>query len=130
MKYNHGALIIIAITFIFFSGCGQSENSDMDINKIPVYFNAESSQSLQQQLPGGILGGSLKQYSSNDSYTDIVQFYQEALNSYDTQNMSHTSELGRQTVFSINNQTGIITVAIQEFTEEDTVNITIMEAGF
>jgi hypothetical protein len=43
--------------------------------------------------------------------------------------MDHESELGRQTAISIPQKKGMITVAIQEFTEEGTVNITFMAVG-
>ena len=43
--------------------------------------------------------------------------------------MEHESELGRQTAISIPQKKGIITVAIQEFTEEGTVNISFMAVG-
>jgi hypothetical protein len=43
--------------------------------------------------------------------------------------MNHESELGRQTAISIPQKKGVITVAIQEFTEDGTVNITFMAVG-
>ncbi|MBT8365464.1 MAG: hypothetical protein KJP23_12230 [Deltaproteobacteria bacterium] len=43
--------------------------------------------------------------------------------------MNHESELGRQTAISIPQKKGMITAAIQEFTEEGKVNITFMAVG-
>jgi hypothetical protein len=56
-------------------------------------------------------------------------FHTDALYQYDTELMEHESELGRQTAISIPQKKGVITVAIQEFTEEGTVNITLMAVG-
>ena len=63
------------------------------------------------------------------TFEKVLEFYTDALYQYDTEFADHESELGRQTAISIPQKKGMITVAIQEFTEEGTVNITFMAVG-
>ena len=84
---------------------------------------------MKQSSPGGIVGGSLAQFTTTDPFDEVVEFYSDALNKYDPQVLSHTSDLGRQTAISIPQKKGMISVAIQEFTAEGKVNITFMEVG-
>jgi hypothetical protein len=58
-----------------------------------------------------------------------MDFYTDALNKYNPKFMSNISELGRQTAISIPKKNGMISVAIQEFAEEERVNITFMAVG-
>ena len=123
-------LIAVLIFQLFImTGCGESENSGPTMADIPIYPDVETGQSMEQQIPGGFMGGAIKQYKSSDPFDAVVSFYTNALEQYETQVMSHTSELGQQTVFSISRSNGVITIAIQEFVEEDIVNITFMEVG-
>ena len=75
------------------------------------------------------MSGKLSQFATTDSFDDVVDFYTDALNEYNPEFLSHASELGRQTAISIPQKRGTISVAIQEFTEEGTVNITLMAVG-
>ncbi len=77
----------------------------------------------------GFMSGSLRQYSTSDSFDEVVSFYEDALSLYPYEVMSNQSELGRQTAISIPRENGVVTVAIQEFTEENSVSITFMEVG-
>jgi hypothetical protein len=76
-----------------------------------------------------MLSGSLSQFTTADSFDQVVGFYTDALGQYDPELMSHTSELGRQTAISMPQRNGMVSVVIQEFTEEGTVNITFMAVG-
>ena len=71
-------------------------------------------------------GGELVQYTTTDGFDEVVKFYTDALGKHKPDVMSHRSELGRQTAFSIPKKKGMISVAVQEFTEEGAVNITFM----
>lgn len=77
----------------------------------------------------GMVGGGLAQYSTSDDYEEVVAFYIDSLVNHHQELMNHTSELGRQTVLSIAKENGMVSVAIQEFTEEGQVAITFMEVG-
>ena len=78
---------------------------------------------------GGIVKGSLAQFTTTDSFDEVVDFYTDALSDHDPKFLSHTSELGRQTAISIPQKKGMISVAIQESAREGTVNITLMAVG-
>lgn len=110
-------------------GCGSSDGDGPSLQDIPLYPNAMEGESMQQSSYGGIVGGKLAQFSTTDSYDKVVDFYTDALNKYNTEVLSHTSQLGRQTAISIPQKNGVISVAIQEFTEEGKVNITLMKVG-
>jgi len=118
------ALLIHAAT-----GCGSSGGEGLTLQDIPRYPNATAGESMAHSSPGGFLSGSLAQFTTTDSFDEVLAFYEEALGKYDPQYMSHTSELGRQTAISIPREGGTTTVAIQEFTAEGTVNITFMAVG-
>jgi len=111
------------------TGCGGSSEEALTLEDIPIYPGAVEGESMEHSSPGGIVGANMIQYSSSDSFDDIEEFYSDALDIYDPDMMSHTSELGRQTAFSIPQDKGMISVSIQEFTEEETVNITFMKVG-
>jgi hypothetical protein len=84
---------------------------------------------MEQSSFGGIVEGNLAQFTTTDAYDAVVDFYTEALTNYDTELISLKSELGRQTAISIPQENRMTSVAIQEFSEEGKVNITLMEAG-
>jgi len=121
------ALSILIISFAI--GCGGSGNSGPMLEDIPVYPNSTEGETMEKALPGGILGGKLAQYTTDDPFDDVVDFYTTALAPYNPELMSHTSDLGRQTVISIKKNKGMLSVTIQEFEEEGTVNITFMSVG-
>lgn len=124
------AMVIAFALFISIpTSCGRSSSDGPSLQDIPRYPNATEGDSMEQSSPGGIVGGKLAQFTTNDSFDEVVDFYTEALNKYDSEFISHTSDLGRQTAFSIPQKNGVISVGIQEFTAEGKVNITFMAVG-
>jgi hypothetical protein len=111
------------------AGCGSSGGDAPSLQDIPRYPNATEGESMGQSSPGGILSGSLLQFTTTDSFDQVVGFYTDALSQYDPELMSHTSDLGRQNAISMPQTSGLISVVVQEFTEEGTVNITFMSVG-
>jgi hypothetical protein len=110
-------------------GCGSSGGDGPSLKDLPRYPNAVEGESMGQSSPGGMLSGSLSQFTTADPFEQVVGFYTDALSQYDPELMSHTSELGRQTAISMPQQNGMVSVVIQEFTAEGTVNITFMAVG-
>ncbi|MFC1516506.1 hypothetical protein ACFL7E_07065 [Thermodesulfobacteriota bacterium] len=133
MHKKTGGMLTIILTFFMLTniitGCGGSADSGPSLKDIPRYPDATEGESMGQSGFGGIVGGNLAQFTTADDYEDVVDFYDDALLKFDPEVMSHTSELGRQTAFSIPRKTGMISVAIQEFIEEGKVNITFMGVG-
>lgn len=124
------AFVVAFALFIYIpTGCGNSSDKGPSLQDIPLYPDATEGETMEQSIPGGIVGGKLAQFTTTDSFDEVVDFYTVALNKYDPQFLSHTSELGRQTAISIPKKAGMISVAIQEFNEEEKVNITLMEVG-
>ena len=101
-------------------------NDELKITSLRL---SESEGESMEQSALGVVGGGLSQFTTTDSFEDVVKFYADALKQYETQSISHESELGRQTVLSIPQENGMTSVAIQEFVEEGTVNITFMGVG-
>ena len=122
-------VVVFALLIVIAIGCGGSSSIESALKDIPRYPGATEGESMQQSLPGGFLGGALEQFTTTDPFEEVVDFYTDALYQYDTEFMNHESELGRQTAISIPQKKGMITVAIQEFTEEETVNFTFMAVG-
>jgi hypothetical protein len=131
-KRKYGTLAIV-ITFglliSIHTGCGNSEDEGLSLHDIPLYPNSTDGASMEQSSPGGFVGGKLSQFTTFDPFDEVVSFYTDALNEYNPKAISHTSDLGRQIAISIPKKKGVITVAIQEFTEEGRVNITFMAVG-
>ena len=125
--------LAVVVVFVLLTGlaagCGNSSDIKSALQEIPPYPNAIEGESMEQSLPGGFIGGSITQFTTTDPFDDVVAFYTDALYQYDTEFMDHESDLGRQTAISIPQKKGMITVAIQEFTEEGAVNITFMAVG-
>jgi hypothetical protein len=119
----------LAVLVSAFAGCGGSGGDGPSLQDIPRYPNAIEGESMGQSSPGGMLSGSLSQFTTADPFEEVVGFYTDALSQYDPELMSHTSELGRQTAISMPQRNGMVSVVIQEFTEEGTVNITFMAVG-
>ena len=120
------ALILLVNLLI---GCGNSDDINVpSLQDIPQYPGTEKTESMEQSL-GGFMGAKIEQYSTSDDFDEVVDFYMDAMSAHETEVISHASELGRQTAISVTRETSVLTVAIQEFTEEGRVNITIMAAG-
>ena len=122
-------VIVLALMMGIAAGCGNSAGNGAALQDIPYYPNATEGESMEKPIAGGIAGGAMQQFTTTDAFEEVVDFYTDALNAYDTEILSHESDLGRQTAISIPQKRGMISVAIQEFTEEETVNITFMAVG-
>jgi len=122
-------VVAFALLIGLLTGCEGSSDIKSALQEIPLYPNAIEGESTEQSMPGGFLGGFVTQFTTTDPYEEVLEFYTDALYQYETEVMEHESELGRQTAISIPQRKGVITVAIQEFTEEETVNITLMAVG-
>lgn len=120
---------ISLLLLLFLVACSQSKEDALTLQDLPVYNNATESQTLKQSSPLGIVGGELIQYKTDDTFDEVVDYYSNALSHYKTDLLSHTSELGRQTAISIPQSSGMISIAIQEFTDEGSVSITFMGVG-
>ncbi len=121
--------IVMALLIGAVSGCGSSAEDGSALQTIPQYPNATKGESMEQSIAGGFIGGSMQQYTTTDTFDEVVDFYAEALIGHDTEILSNESQLGRQTAISIPQKRGMVSIAIQEFTEEETVNITFMAVG-
>lgn len=126
---NRGWILPAILLFVLAICYGCSSDIDTAIEDIPLYPGATAGESMKQSIPGGFMGGALEQYSTNDPFEEVVDYYTSALIQYNTELISHESELGRQTAISIKQEKRITTVAIQEFNEEGVVNITLMAVG-
>jgi hypothetical protein len=133
MNTRNRATLAVAAAFALLinipTGCGSSTDDAMSLQIIPRYPNAAEGESMAQSSLGGLMRGNLEQFTTTDSFEEVLEFYTDALSEYDPESMSHTSELGRQTALSIPQENGMISVVIQEFTEEGEVNITFMAVG-
>ena len=123
------AMAVAVALLINVTGCGSSDVDGLSLQDIPRYPNATAGESMEQSSFGGIVDGNLAQFTTTDTYDDVVDFYTQALTDYGAEVISNKSELGRQTAISIPQENGMTSVAIQEFTEEGKVNITLMEVG-
>lgn len=119
--------LLLLLTFILYA-CGSPQQAGPALQDLPIYPNASKGESMQASMLG-MMGGSLAQYSTTDSFDEVLSFYNESLASHNPEVMSHSTELGRQAALSIRKENGMVTVSIQEFTEEGTVAITLMEVS-
>jgi hypothetical protein len=126
---GRSAMAVAFALLVGVAGCGSSDGDGPPMKGIPRYPNAVEGESMGQSSPGGMLSGSLSQFTTTDPFDQVVGFYTDALSQYDPELMSHASELGRQTAISMPQRNGMVSVVIQEFTEEGTVNITFMSVG-
>jgi hypothetical protein len=117
--------LAIALLLFLFGGCGASDQGP-SLSTIPRYPNATQGESIAQSSLGGLISGGLVQLTTTDSFDQVVAFYRGELQHLNPQLMSHTTELGRQLAITLPREDGMITVALQEFTAEGTVNITLM----
>ena len=128
----HGPLAVVVAFALLMSGltgCGSSGGDGLSLKDLPQYPNAIEGESMEQSSPGGFVSGKLAQFTTTDTFDEVLVFYENELNHHNPEFLSHTSDLGRQTAISIPQKTGMISVSIQEFTAEGTVNITFMAVG-
>lgn len=121
--------VILAFLIAISMACGNSEGDGPSLQNIPLYPDATEGESMEGTTPGGFIGGSLAQFTTTDSFDEVVDFYKAELNTYGPKILTQPSELGRQVAISVPKKKGMISVTIQEFNEEGTVNITFMEVG-
>ena len=129
MNIRIRGLLAVVSAFILLAGCGSSGDDGPTLQDLPLYPNAVEGESMEQSSPGGFVGGKMTQFMTTDTFDEVLDFYKNELDHHNPEYLSHTSELGRQTAISISQKTGMISVSIQEFTEEGTVNITFMAVG-
>ena len=91
---------------------------------IPAYPNATPTESMAQEGLFGIVSGELQQATTTDPFDRVLEFYVDAL--ADAEISSHRTELGRQAALAVRDGGGSATVAIQEFTDENRVVVTVM----
>ncbi|MGC9367336.1 MAG: hypothetical protein ACP5FK_09910 [bacterium] len=122
-------IFLIVLLASINSGCGFLGCGKLSTDDLPRYPNATEVETMEQSSPGGVIGGNMVQFTTEDSYDQVLEFYSDTLKSFNPEIISETSELGRQTAYTIKRGTGISTVVIQEFTAEGTVNITFIAMG-
>ena len=122
------SMVFTLVVFLLI-GCGGSDEGGITLEDLPRYPGAIQVESMEQSTPGGLMGGKLEQFTTTDSYQDVLRFYTEALSEFDPETSSFDSELGQQTAISIPREKGILTVAVQVFEEEGMVSITFMSVG-
>ena len=124
------AIAVSFFLFVFFAACCGCSNSDGPLlEDIPIYPDATEVESMEHRSFGGVVDGSLIQFTTTDEYDKVVDFYTDALKTYKPEVISHKSALGRQTAFAIQRKNSGLSVAIQEFTNEGKVNISFMHVG-
>ena len=111
MNGTLAAMMVLLIGIL--SGCGLFGGDGPSLEGIPIYPNAMEGESMEQSVPGGFIGGKMTQYTTTDTFDEVMDYYAEALGDYEAQVMSHTSELGRQVAISIPQDNGIITVSVR-----------------
>lgn len=119
-------ITLLGWLILMLSACGGSSDPKLTLTDIPIFPDAKEAASMQPTDAAG-MKGNLKQYSSSASYDDVVNFYINALQAYETHAVGRTSEPGRQAAISIRKANGGLSVAIQELVAENTVHITLME---
>lgn len=124
------AIIITAVfSLVLVTGCGNSSKKGPTFQDIPQYPNSTKKESMSQSSLMGMVKGRLEQFTTEDSFDDVSNFYTNALQKLNPKTQSHTTEIGRSTAIVIKQKNGAITVAIQEFKDEGKVMITVMRLG-
>ncbi len=123
--------LFLSSALIFFllplAGCGP--NHGPSLAELPRFPGAVPGEAMAQSGFGGIMGGTIEQFTTTESFDDVVSYYDGQLRSKEPEIEEYTSELGRQKVYSMQRGQGMIAVTIQEFEDEDEVYITLMGAG-
>ena len=115
----------LIVFFVAVYGC--SKEKVLSLEEIPRYPGATEVDSMEHSGMGGIMSGTLLQLATHDPYDEVVVFYHDALKGYNKEVVSHESILGRQTAIALPQENGGISVAIQEFSSEGKVHITLMQ---
>ncbi len=128
MKPNKLVTTTILILLCLILSCGGSKKK-LSFGDIPHYPASAPGQSMDGSSFGGMVGGELTQLFTSDPFDAVVEFYSDELDKYNPEIISHATELGRQTAITIKQEKKVITVAIQEHSEEKKVVITHMIVG-
>lgn len=120
-------LLFLMITVLLVCACSNDDSTDSDDSlfyNIPHYPNAVKTEDMGQSM--GVVNVDLEQYTTSDPYENVMDFFTDELEGYDTKVQTYTTEMGRQTAIDVTQKQGDITIAIQEFKEEGGINITFM----
>ncbi len=120
--------ITVVLSLCVVGGCVKSGVDERLVEDIPRYPNAEETESMGQSVLGGMMSANLLQYTTEDSFDEVMEFYSEALTEFDTKISTYSTDQGRQTAIEIARKRGELTIAVQEFPQENKVNITLMWA--
>ena len=112
------------VVVVLLNGCGSDASS---LDEIPRYPGATQTEAMQQSGMLGIMSGELVQLETRDDYDQVLSFYTERL--ADAELMLETTEQGRVAALTIAQPLGAVSVAIQEFDQENAVYITLMRVG-
>jgi hypothetical protein len=77
-------VVAFALLTGLLTGCGGYSDIKSALQEIPLYPNATEGESMEQSLPGGFMGGSVTQFTTTDSYEDVLEFYTDALYQYES----------------------------------------------
>ena len=116
------------LIFILLCGAGGCNNRDtaLSFQGIPHYPASVPEQGLDGAVPSGVIKGELVQLSTTDPFDTVVEFYTGELSRYNPEVLSHSSGLGRQTAITIQQDSKVFAITIQEFGKENRVAITHM----
>ena len=65
-------VVAFALLLSMLAGCGSASNAGPSLQNIPRYPNATRAESMQQSSLGGIVGGKLEQFTTTDSFDEVV----------------------------------------------------------
>lgn len=121
--------LLVMVLLLSFIAAGCSSSDEPSYIHVPKYPGASEDQEHDAKVLGMSLA-KVKRLVTDDSYDEVLAFYQEHLAAYDPKELTHSSDDGRQTALTIegdNDRT--ITVAVQEFKKDGKVGITYMRLG-
>jgi hypothetical protein len=127
MKILQSCFILVLLLSFLSAGCSNKEET-VQIT-VPQYPGATEDQEHDAKIMGMSLG-KIKRLITDDSYEDVLAYYEEKLKDYNPEVVTYDLEDGRQTAMTIaESENFVITLAIQEFEEDGKVAIVYMRAG-
>jgi hypothetical protein len=117
MKRFVSILIVCLLFPLTLGGCSQSGA----LEKIIEYPGAIEDQEHNVKLLG-VSFAKVKRVVTDDSYDEVLAYFNNVLESYNPEIISHALEDGRQTAITVTS----ITIGIQEFKKEAKTAITYM----
>lgn len=118
--------ITVALSVFVIAGCAKSGVDEQLVQDIPRYPNAQETESMGQSFLGGMMSANLAQYTTTDSFDEVVGFYSKALTEFETEVSTYSTEQGRQIAIDVAREKGELTIAVQEFPQDKKVSITLM----